>query len=195
MNRPIKKFITSEDPSDHWSFLPVEGKVVLDLGCGINSEFIPTPWYFLEMRKCKKVYGVDGNPESYKWFRENHNVQNFIPFMDMVDRIEKFEWYLSNSNAEVVKIDVEGAEVMLHALNPKYLLNVNHIAIEYHNFPCLVSCERLLNDNGFLIEYYGFENRDLEHQGVVYGRRPQSPDEQLNMELGKWKPLELKKIK
>lgn len=35
--------IHSEDPGQHWRFLPVTGQVVLDLGCGINSEHTPTP--------------------------------------------------------------------------------------------------------------------------------------------------------
>lgn len=192
-NRPVTNVIKSENPQDHWFFLPVQGKVVLDLGCGINSEYVPTPWYFLEMRKCKKVYGVDGDPNSYQWFKQNHNVQNFIPFMDMVDRVEKFEWYFGNTDAEVVKIDVEGAEIVIHSMNPKYLLNVNHIAIEYHNYSCLVSCEKLFKDNGFIAEYYKFENLDINYQGVIYGRRPQNPDEQKNMELKNWKQFELTK--
>jgi hypothetical protein len=171
MSRNIIKTIKSESPDDHWDFLPIFGKVVLDLGCGINSEHMPTPWYFLETRKAKKVYGVDSDPNSYQWFRQNFNVQNFIPFMDNIDRIEKIEWYIKNIEPEIIKMDIEGAEIMFFALDPKYLLPVNHIAIEYHNYVCLMGCEKYLKENGFEIEYYAFENRDIEYQGVLYGKR------------------------
>lgn len=187
--------ILSEHPEHHWSFLPVEGKVVLDLGAGINSEHIPTPWYFHQEKKCAKVYGVDPDINSYNWFKQNYNVQNFIHFMDFVDRLEKFEWYIKNTNPDIIKIDVEGAELYLMGINPEYLSNVSHIGIEYHNLPCLIACENVLRDNGFVIEYYEFPNLDINYQGVIYGRKPQNPDEQVNMELSKFKPLELKKIK
>lgn len=186
--------IMDENPENHWGFLPVQDKVVLDLGCGINSEFTPTPWFFHQDKKCSKIYGVDGDINSYNWFKQNYNVENFIHFCDMVDRLFKFEWYIGNTNPDVIKIDVEGAEIFLLGLDPKYLLNVSHIAIEYHNLSCLVACEKLLEENGFLIQYYKFGPVNIEHQGVIYGRKPQNPDEQLNMELSKFKPLELKKI-
>ncbi len=193
-NRHVRDIIRSEKADDHWYFLPVENKVVLDLGCGINSEFAPTPWYFIQDRKAKKVFGVDPDLNSYNWFKQNYNIQNFIHFLDYVDRLEKFEWYFENSKPDVIKIDVEGAEIVLHALNPKYLLGVTDIAIEYHNFPCLVACESLLDKLGMVICYYKFENIDLEHQGVIYGRLPKNPDEQKYNEMEKWKLMELKKI-
>ena len=70
MNRHVRSIIRDENPENHWGFLPVKDKVVLDLGCGVNSEFVPTPWFFLEMRKAKKVYGVDPDPNSYEWFKK-----------------------------------------------------------------------------------------------------------------------------
>lgn len=171
MERKVVSIIEDENPINHWGFLPIENKIVLDLGCGLNSQFEPTPWYFLQNRKAKKVYGVDPDLNSYNWYKQNYNVQNFIPFMDYVDRLEKIEWYIENSKASVIKMDIEGSEVMMHALNPKYLKNVDDIAIEYHNFPCLVSCERLLEDNGFMVNYHKFKHLDLEHQGVIHGYR------------------------
>jgi hypothetical protein len=37
MDRLIKGTIATEHPQEHWGFLNVQGKTVLDLGCGINS--------------------------------------------------------------------------------------------------------------------------------------------------------------
>jgi len=169
MERQIKGYITSEDPKEHWRFLPVKDKVVLDLGCGINSEFTPTPWYFLQEKKAKRVIGVDSDRQSYDWFKQNYLVKDFLPIMDMVDRIEKFELYLGYYRPEVVKIDVEGSEIFLNALNPEYLSSIEHIGIEYHNLSCLISCEHKLKEAGFELEYYKFEHLDIDYQGVLHG--------------------------
>lgn len=167
MQREIKGEIHSEHPSDHWRFLPITDQVVLDLGCGINSEHTPTPVYWIES-KAKLVVGVDPSPQSYEWFKKNFNIKNFVNVMDYVDRIEKFELFLGYYRPDVVKIDIEGGELFLNGLDPKYLSSVRHIGIEYHNLPCLVSCERLLKDNGYTLEYYKFPHLDIDYQGVLY---------------------------
>jgi hypothetical protein len=181
MERKVVGTITTEHPQEHWGFLKVQGKTVVDLGCGINSEFTPTPWYFLQEQKAKKVIGVDSDKNSYDWFKQNYNVKNFIPIMDMVDRIEKFELYLGYYKPEIVKIDVEGSEIFLNALDSLYLSNVEQIGIEYHNLSCLISCEHKLTEAGFKLEYFKFEHLDVDYQGVLHGYKP-------------FKPVELKKL-
>jgi SAM-dependent methyltransferase len=181
MERHSKGAITTENPQEHWGFLNVTGKKVLDLGCGINSEFTPTPWYFLQDMQAKQVIGVDGNPQSYEWFKNNFKVKNFIPIMDMVDRIEKFELYLGYYKPEIVKMDIEGSEILINALNVSYLESVQQIGIEYHNLSCLISCENKLTEAGFKLEYFNFEHLDIDYQGVLHGYKD-------------FKPIELKKI-
>jgi len=181
MERQIKGIITSESPDDHWGFLNVAGKKVLDLGAGINSEFMPTPWYFLQERKAKKVIGVDADRQSYDWFINNFKVKNFIPIMDMVDRIEKFELYLGYYKPDIVKMDIEGSEILINALNVSYLESVQQIGIEYHNLSCLISCENKLTEAGFKLEYFNFEHLDIDYQGVLHGYKS-------------FKPIELNKI-
>jgi len=169
MTREIKGIITSESPDIHWGFLPVENETILDLGCGINNqEFLPTPIYWIQ-NKAKIVYGIDPSPQSYEWFKSNYVVHNFINIMDYVDRIEKFELYFGSIKPTVVKVDVEGSEVLLNALKPEFLKSVKHIGIEYHNLSCLLSCERLLLDNGYELKYYKFDHLPVDYQGVLYG--------------------------
>lgn len=167
IERTIKGEIHSESPVDHWRFLPIENEVILDLGCGINSEHTPTPVYWIN-NKARFVAGVDPSQQSYDWFKQNFNLRNFVNHMDYVDRIEKFELYLGYYRPTVLKMDIEGGELYLNGLNPKYLDGIRHIGIEYHNFPCLVSCERLLIDNGYTLEYYKFPHLDIDYQGVLY---------------------------
>lgn len=168
MNREVKGIIQTENPIEHWGFLPVHNETILDLGCGINNtEFAPTPVYFIQ-NGAHKVYGVDPSHQSYEWFKKNFNVKNFIPIMDYVDRTDKFEMYFGIVKPSVVKIDVEGSEVFMNAIKPEFLDGINHIGIEYHNLSCLISCENLLKENGFRLSYYKFPHLDLDHQGVLY---------------------------
>jgi hypothetical protein len=170
MNRDIVDLIKTEDPSDHWRFLPVDGETILDLGCGINSEFTPTPVYWVQ-KKAKMVYGVDPSQESYNWFKQNFNVKNFIPIMDYVDRTEKFELYMNATKPSVMKIDVEGSEIFLNAIKPSTLDGIRHIGIEYHNLSCLLSCEHLLTSQGYELTYYKFPHLDIDYQGVLHAHK------------------------
>jgi hypothetical protein len=171
MERIAKGIIHTESPTEHWGFLPVEGQTILDLGCGINNqEFTPTPMHWV-MNKAKLVIGVDPSKESYDWFKQNYNVRNFINIMDYVDRIEKFQLYFGYYKPDVAKIDVEGAEIFLNALDEKYLSNTRHIGIEYHNLSCLISCENLLKNAGYELDYYKFPHLDLDYQGVLYAHK------------------------
>lgn len=169
MDRDIKGIITSENPKEHWGFLYVQDKVVLDLGCGINSEHTPTPWYFIQDRGAKKVIGVDSNPQSYQWFKQNYNIQNFIIFSDVIDRYEKIVFLFDYFKPQVVKMDIEGAEIYMNALNNELFDTVEQIAIEYHSFPCLVAIEGKLKENNYILEYYKFEHLNIDHQGVLFG--------------------------
>ncbi len=168
--RKIAGEIHTEAPSDHWRFLPIDGQTILDLGCGINSEHTPTPMYWIQ-NKAKFVAGVDPSAQSYEWFKTNFNIKNFVIHQDYIDRIEKFQLYLGYYKPDVLKMDIEGGELYLNGLDPQYLSGIRHIGIEYHNLPCLVSCERLLQDNGYEIEFYKFPHLDIEYQGVLYAHK------------------------
>lgn len=192
MERKIIRDIENEDPSTHWGFLPVENKVVLDLGSGLNSEFMPTPWYFIQEKKAKMVYGVDPSEQSYQWFKQNYNIQNFIQFMDYVDRLEKFEWYINASKPDVIKCDVEGSEIFLMAIKPEVLEGVKHIGIEYHSLPALIAVEKMFQDNGYEIEYYKFPHLAIDHQGVIYGFKKTEPVVKLRQTKEQYQDEQLK---
>jgi hypothetical protein len=171
MNRDIKGYIHSENPEEHWGFLPVDGETILDLGCGINNQdYLPTPMYWVQ-KGAKMVYGVDPGQESYNWFKQNFVVKNFLPIMDWVDRTEKFDLYLRATKPTVMKIDVEGSEIFLNAINPSNLDGIRHIGIEYHNLSCLLSCESVLRDNGYELTYYKFDHLDVDYQGVLHAHK------------------------
>ena len=171
MERIIKGYIKTENPEEHWGFLPIDDETILDLGCGINNnEYVPTPMYWVQ-NKAKMVYGVDPGQESYTWFKQNFKVKNFINIMDWVDRTEKFDLYMTAVKPTVMKIDVEGSEIFLNAIKPSSLDGIRHIGIEYHSLSCLLSCEHLLRDNGYELEYYKFDHLDIDYQGVLHAHK------------------------
>jgi hypothetical protein len=52
-------FVESEEPDDHWGYLEVMGKRVLDLGCGyFGVDSTSTPAWFIEQ-------GIFKLPETY----------------------------------------------------------------------------------------------------------------------------------
>jgi SAM-dependent methyltransferase len=169
--RDIKGIIKSENPNEHWGFLNVKDKIVLDLGCGINSEFAPTPWYFINDKKAKYVVGVDSSQPSYDWFKQNFVVKNFISIMDWVDRWEKIQMYIDYWKPEVIKMDIEGSEILMGPLDDRLFDNVNEVAIEYHNLACLLTIENKLKQVGFQLKYYKFEHLDIDYQGVLYAHK------------------------
>lgn len=168
MERKIKGTISNEDPTVHWGFLPIKDETILDLGCGINNnEFQPTPVYWV-LNGAKMVYGIDPSPQSYQVFKEQFVVKNFLNIMDYIDRVEKFELFIRATKPTVCKIDVEGAEIFMNALNPELLEGINHFGIEYHNLSCLVAIEGLFKQNGYSIDYYKFDHLDINYQGVLH---------------------------
>ena len=166
--RKIKGIINSENPKEHWGFLPIKDETILDLGCGINNnEHIPTPMYWVQ-NGAKQVYGIDPSKESYEWFNTNYVMPNCLIIMDYVDRVEKFELYFGATKPTVCKIDVEGSEIFMNAINPQLLETIKHFGIEYHNLPCLLSIEHLLEDNGYTLEYYKFDHLNVDYKGVLH---------------------------
>lgn len=168
------KIILDESPEQHWHFLPITGRKVLDLGCGINSEHTPTPIYWLN-KGAREVIGVDSSIDSYNWFKINLYVPNFVPHLEMIDHISKFEMYLSHYRPETVKMDIEGSEILLGSLKREYLDSVKDIAIEYHNLACKLTCQNMLKEYGYEVEFYKFDHLDIDFQGVIYGHKPFEP--------------------
>ena len=79
-----EKIIRSEDPAQHWYFLDVQDKTVLDLGCGLWDSQMPTPYYFLKERRAARVVGVDSSVDSYNWYMANFKDPNFLLHLDNI---------------------------------------------------------------------------------------------------------------
>lgn len=151
--------ITSEEPEIHWPFLKVKDKVVLDLGCGLFYSKLATPDWFVN-QGAKKVVGVD---------MANDNPTHFIyhkkPILSKEDILDLLYEY----KPEVIKCDIEGAEVYFKDITIEDMNSVNQFAVEYHDNDLKLLMEKKIKD-------WGFENSDthqlfdenIDRIGVIY---------------------------
>ncbi len=67
---PVQNIIFSENSSEHWQWLNVDGMNVLDLGCGlydVKDVFESSPIYF-KNKNAKKIIGIDRNNKEVDFF-------------------------------------------------------------------------------------------------------------------------------
>ena len=88
------KVVESENPLEHWNDIKsVEGKVVLDLGCGwLFQPFESTPQYFIN-RGAKKIIGVDAACGEIEKLNETFPDHTFVcktilEFNDLVNLLD-----------------------------------------------------------------------------------------------------------
>jgi len=160
--------IGSEFPQDHWGFLNVVDKRVLDLGCGRMWDIRPTTPEFFLNNGAKMVVGVEMWPNEEKWFDENVIDGRLVVHTDTIDSTEKILKYLANK-PQVIKCDIEGAELYLEPLTKNDFVSVEEMAIEYHSAAMKSMIENKYNDWGFeslkVIYINGF---DFTEQGVIF---------------------------
>jgi len=167
----IKLFdIKSEDPEDHWSYLRVNNKRVLDLGCGRweTADFNrTTPIYFLS-KGAKFVVGVDINQDEIDFFKDkNIDKTDFIQLN--VNNIKTLTDLINLYNIQTIKMDIEGHErIILDGLAEDFK-SIENIAIEYHIGADVDSIKNKLEEFGFTITHVG--KLWVENMGVIFSEK------------------------
>lgn len=154
--------ITSEEPDNHWGFINFKDKIVLDLGCGKFHSTISTYDWFLQ-NGAKQVIGVDlGN--------ETSEDINFIYSGGEVNSKERLLKLLNEYNPQVIKSDIEGAEI--HFKDIENLHNVKEFAIEYHSADLKNMLINRFGVWGFnYIEEIQLMDCNSDEQGVLYAKK------------------------
>lgn len=154
--------ITSEEPEIHWPFLKVKDKVVLDLGCGIFYSQIATPDWFVN-EGAKKVIGVDlgdNNPEHFIYHKKAISSK-----FHLLELIEEYK-------PDVIKCDIEGAEVYFKDIDADDMGSVYQFAVEYHDNNLKLLMEQKIREWGFeTTETYQLFDEDINRIGVIYAWR------------------------
>jgi O-antigen biosynthesis protein len=172
------KNIPTEDPKDHWSFLNVKDKLVLDMGCSFYEAYyhpgmLSSAEWFVE-NGATQVVGFDGDPaEVTKYnivYKNNPRYNIFKLWLDNPDHIRK----LLEFKPQVIKCDIEGNEINFLHITKEEMDCVEEIAFEYHDVTTREMCEKKLPEWGFnFIEQFSILDRHPDNQGVYYGSKSQ----------------------
>lgn len=146
------KPIYGEDYAHHWP-IEVKGKTVIDIGADYGS----TAFYFMK-KGALRVVCVEGNPALFKHLQAN---MRFLP-----NCVAVYKHLLSASDfadvlqypAEIVKVDVEGAE--------KHLLNVDPTVLQQH-YEWIMEIHRMVNQNQ-MIAYFQQAGFDVVHLSLIH---------------------------
>jgi glycosyltransferase involved in cell wall biosynthesis len=170
------KNINSEHPYEHWSFLDVKDKTVLDMGCSFydatyNPGMLSSAEWFVQTG-ANIVIGFDANPyEVDKYnvvYKNNPKYKVFKLFVDSSEKIKDLLKY----NAEVIKCDIEGGEIYFNDITKEEMECVQQIGIEYHDEATKQMCESKLSEWGFdFVEQYSLMYIDTNKQGVFCGKK------------------------
>jgi len=129
------KIIQSERPEEHWAMVDCCDRSILDLGCAYNDtddektreNKLGTPQYFIG-QKPSNYLGVDSFSKDIEDFRKEFTNFNFI--CDFINSSEKILKYIEDSRPQIVKSDIEGAEILFCGIDR--LKFVEEICIEIH---------------------------------------------------------------
>jgi len=148
----VQRPIYSEDYSHHWP-VNVEGKTVIDLGADYGS----TAYYFLS-KGALRVVCVEGNPTLFRQLQANMRyLPNCIAVYKHLRSASDFAEVLAHT-AEIVKVDVEGAE--------KHLLKVEPGVLQQH-YEWIIEIHRNVNQREF-IAYFQSAGFDIIHMFPLY---------------------------
>jgi hypothetical protein len=166
--------ITSENPENHWRFLNVKGKRVLDMGCSFwdssfNEGWLSSAEYFISKGAIELIGFDSAMQDIEKYERLYGNDDRYNIFFLHMDSEEKMRHVLSQYKSQVIKCDIEGAEIFFDNITDDEIWFVDEIAIEYHNEPTKEMCERKLTEWGFAnSQIYQLGDYDINRVGVYH---------------------------
>jgi len=167
------KIVNSEDPQEHWSDIKnVEGKIVLDLGCGwLFQPHESTPQYFIN-RGASIVIGVDATCSETNQLQDKYPEHIFVckTIITEQDMIDLFELY----RPQVVKMDIEGYESVIDKMNIEHFESIEELAIEYHNPVCKSILDIKLPEFGYEItnvNQFAWFVTDTNIMGIMHAKK------------------------
>lgn len=137
-----------EDYNKHWGFADFEGKTILDLGADYGS----TAWFFIK-KGAKSVVAIEGDSGRAKTLAANSAKYGFISFEEMITSPKNIEQLLENYQFDIVKVDIEGAEIHLLQCKRELLEKVPLWMIESHSDELTRSVTNRFEEVGFRVRH------------------------------------------
>ena len=164
--------ITSENPNNHWRFLNCQDKIVMDMGCSFwdstwNEGWLSSAEYFVD-KGAKKLIGFDCAAHDIKKYHDLYgNEGKYYTFQICINSNQQIENLLLQYKPQVIKCDIEGAEIHFQNVTKDMIDFVDEIAIEYHNGPTRDLCENKITEWQFPNhQLYQLGNEDTNRVGV-----------------------------
>ena len=171
----IIKEISVENPDQHWEYVNVKGKRVLDLGCGDfgNATILSYPStfeYFLE-NDASFVVGVDYNNIDIENLTNKVDLNKVKTLTMSIDNPQQIINLIEENNINIVKCDIEGAESALFDVPEENFKKVEEYYIETHSEDLHARCISKLTECGYNI----YAEIILSHTGgaskVLFAKR------------------------
>ncbi len=125
-------YIKHEKASDHYRAIECRDEIVLDLGCGrwgIKEIDETSPGFFLK-QGATRIIGVDKSSADVAFYKEN---LSGIWIQEKLEEPYQIRSLLAAHSPTLLKVDIEGDEILLLQLDEDDLTSVRKMAIEYHS--------------------------------------------------------------
>lgn len=131
--------INTENPNQHWKHIECSGCVTVDLGCGRwdkvetrDASWLTTPEFFID-KGATIVYAIDADPTEIEWFNQTVDKTRIVPICSSINTVDDIISLYHYYKPTVVKIDIEGFEVLFLQLRDEIFTSINFYAIETHS--------------------------------------------------------------
>jgi len=120
--------ILSENSEHHWPFLNIEGKVLLDLGCGRHGtgDLYQSSAVYLGEKGAMKVIAIDGRESEIQYFNENNPNPDKYTFISMF--INTPDEDTSVYDEEKTKQKIEDWTLEGYSISDFFTLSLNSIS-------------------------------------------------------------------
>jgi Met-10+ like-protein len=155
--------------SEQYSWLPVAGKSVVDVGASVGD----SPIYF-RLNKASQVYALEPNPLAWAYMTWNLRTNRIDGVLPICKVVKNLEFTTRLPGPLVLKMDCEGAEVpILEATPPTAMSRITHAIVEYHQGSRRV--EEILGNLGFkIISKQASASDSFEEIGVLCAQRSET---------------------
>ena len=149
----IEGIFSDESPDQHWPGVEVDGLTVLDLGAGdfgrIGQLQHPSTVEYWLTGGAARVIAVDENQSDLDYLTQ----ERVTPLAISLTTAEQIAALLSEYRPDLVKVDIEGAEILLTDVDPAALVIPTTYLIEAHNSELHDLLRDLLQGCGYTLHW------------------------------------------
>lgn len=132
--------IDTEDPRQHWQYLPVTSQRVLNLGCGdfgrLKTSTYPDDIEYFLSQNPEHLVAVDTNLKDITVLSHRHAEEiragRLTLLHEHCDRVSVLQKLLDTYQITTIKSDIEGFEFLFEWLPEEYVSRIQYWAIEAH---------------------------------------------------------------